>query len=228
MLKIDAPDDSPATGLAIVRIRALPFNPLAPKREAAGVIGGTYIGDGVIVIGFSNPIALAVAAVPLTVLWILDLFGFDVFGGGGQAPIIPNGFYRMVHHLYEFITGAPYPLTPDQKNSIPYEAPFHGRVIWVANWEVNLPGIKPGPDNNGDGTATPRPPVPQDNVCTVPDLFQFLNKVPCTLSCCESHDNCYASHNCNESSWTSVHFGSCSVCNLGVVGCTMGCLGLGP
>jgi hypothetical protein len=50
----------------------------------------------------SGPPGWAVALTVDAVLFILELIGFDLFGGGGSAPVIPPGYYQMVslkpHH----------------------------------------------------------------------------------------------------------------------------------
>ncbi len=74
----------------------------AAAGAAAGFIGGSSISlvEGYIAIsfGFSGGFALPVAAVVAAILGILDLFGFDLFGGGGSAPVIPPGYYRHAHY----------------------------------------------------------------------------------------------------------------------------------
>jgi hypothetical protein len=69
---------------------------------------------------FWNPVgwaALAVAAI----LEILDLFG--VFGGGGHAAIIPNGYYRLAHYIASEFLGVPYEITPTWKIPRPRKLP---------------------------------------------------------------------------------------------------------
>jgi hypothetical protein len=60
---------------------------------------------------------------------------------------------------------------------------------------------------------------PQDGVCTTGPLSGPMNSDPLVLACCQAHDNCYAQHQCNASSWIPVMTGSCTVCNLKAVAC---------
>ena len=99
---------------------------------ASGI--GALAGEGGLaaLIGVSaTGIGIAVAAVAATVLWILDLFGFDLFGGG-SATVIPPGYYRLVHYVLSYFLGVPYGLTPNMGDSVAYEAPFGGKIIWIS------------------------------------------------------------------------------------------------
>jgi hypothetical protein len=169
---------------------------LANGAANAAIGGGAGVtGAGLAIAIFGSELVMPVvgwiiAGITAAVAGFLDLFGFNLFGGGGQAPIIPNGYYRMVHHLYKFITGAPYPLTPDQKSSIPYEGPFHGRVIWVEGpgW---IPGLtRPfwGYKYCGAGNYPGSPTSDTDK-------------------CCEAHDNCYAAHGLSSNNVSVLHPG---------------------
>jgi hypothetical protein len=100
----------------------------------AGVAAGSFAFDGGLVyagIGFSwNPVgwvALAVAAV----LEILNLFGFDLFGGGG-APVLPPGYYRHPHYVLSEFTGVPFELSPNMESTVQYVAPMGG------SWTLGL------------------------------------------------------------------------------------------
>ncbi len=67
---------------------------------------------------------------------------------------------------------------------------------------------------------------PQDNKCTVPATFNFLNDNKCTKQCCKEHDDCYAQHGCNASSWiingiTTIPVGACQMCNLKAAACIL-------
>jgi hypothetical protein len=70
----------------------------AADAAIAGAAGGAAAGL-VIFTGIdaaAGPIGWAVAGITYAVLGILDLFGFDLFGGGGSAPVIPPGYYQLV------------------------------------------------------------------------------------------------------------------------------------
>ena len=60
---------------------------------------------------------------------------------------------------------------------------------------------------------------PQDGVFTTGPLSGPMNSNPLVLACCQAHDNCYAQHQSNASSWVPVNIGSCTVCNITVVAC---------
>ena len=57
---------------------------------------------------------------------------------------------------------------------------------------------------------------PQDGVCTTGPLSGPMNSDPLILSCCQAHDNCYAAHGCNATSWipNPLPWGACNTCNL--------------
>ena len=59
----------------------------------------------------------------------------------------------------------------------------------------------------------------QDDKCS--GVFSPLNSVPCLKKCCQDHDDCYASFQCNQSSWLSsitdingLPSGPCDLCNM--------------
>ena len=65
---------------------------------------------------------------------------------------------------------------------------------------------------------------PQDNKCSVPATFNLLNDNKCTKQCCKEHDDCYAQHGCNASSWiinglTTIPVGACQMCNIKAAAC---------
>jgi hypothetical protein len=102
---------------------------------AAGVAGGSFaISDGALVftgIGFSwNPAGWAALAV-LGILQILDLFGFDLFGGGGSTFVFIPGQWRRPHYVASQFIGSE-SVSPNMEDSFKYEAPMGGRVIWVS------------------------------------------------------------------------------------------------
>ncbi len=59
-----------------------------------------------------------------------------------------------------------------------------------------------------------------DQICS-PPMPNWTNSVPYMLSCCQAHDNCYESHNCNATSWKPWGFpGVCKLwCNVKVTMC---------
>ena len=67
-----------------------------------------------------------------------------------------------------------------------------------------------------NGNLLPLTPQRQDNVCTTGPLSGPMNSDPLILSCCQAHDNCYAAHGCNATSWipNPLPWGACNTCNL--------------
>jgi RHS repeat-associated protein len=67
---------------------------------------------------------------------------------------------------------------------------------------------------------------PQDGVCTTGPLSGPMNSDPLILSCCQAHDNCYAAHGCNATSWipNPLPWGACNTCNLKAAACIMSAL----
>jgi hypothetical protein len=63
-----------------------------------------------------GPIAWAATAIGIAIASILDLFGFDLFGGGGSAPVIPPGYYRPAHYVSSQFIGCE-ALTPNMEDS---------------------------------------------------------------------------------------------------------------
>ncbi len=118
----------------------------ADPAAAIGAAAGVFAAIGIAVGGLWG---VAVVVVVAAILEILDCFG--IFGGG-QAPIILNGYYRMVHHIYSFVTGAPYAFTPDQEAS-------SGREAAVVEVRFTIPHIPGDPNESfhpGEGWE-PRP-----------------------------------------------------------------------
>ena len=63
---------------------------------------------------------------------------------------------------------------------------------------------------------------PQDDKCSIPAVFNFLNDNKCTKQCCKKHDDCYARYGCNASSWTTSNpVGACQICNLIAAACIL-------
>lgn len=46
----------------------------------------------------------------------------------------------------------------------------------------------------------------------------------CELECCSVHDFCYDEYDCTQDSWLGGEGSACSLCNVEVVGCMIGCL----
>jgi hypothetical protein len=69
----------------------------------------------------------------------------------------------------------------------------------------------------------------QDGECTLPGRVAGpLNKNKRTKKCCQEHDECYAKHGCNASSWGRTLLGlpsACYMCNHRVVDCLLRDLG---
>ncbi len=80
---------------------------------ASDMLIGTFLGLA------PTGVGLAVAAVVAAILGILDFFG--IFGGGGSAPIIPNGYYRLAHYVPCGFIGC-YSVTPNMQDSANQEA----------------------------------------------------------------------------------------------------------
>jgi hypothetical protein len=78
---------------------------------------------------WGGPIAWAATAVGLAVAALLDLFGFDLFGGG-SPPFVPPGTYRSPHYVASQFIGCE-ALTPNMDGSfISESAPvFEGLEI---------------------------------------------------------------------------------------------------
>lgn len=72
-----------------------------------------------------------------------------------------------------------------------------------------------------NGNHLPLTPQRQDNVCTTGPLSGPMNSDPLILSCCQAHDNCYAAHGCNATSWipNPLPWGACNTCNLKAASC---------
>jgi hypothetical protein len=72
-----------------------------------------------------------------------------------------------------------------------------------------------------NGNLLPLTPQRQDNVCTTGPLSDPMNSDPLILSCCQAHDNCYAAHGCNATSWipNPLPWGACNTCNLKAASC---------
>ena len=72
-----------------------------------------------------------------------------------------------------------------------------------------------------NGNLLPLTPQRQDNVCTTGPLSGPMNSDPLILSCCQAHDNCYAAHGCNATSWipNPLPWGACNTCNLKAAAC---------
>ena len=79
-------------------------------------------------------------------------------------------------------------------------------------------------------TYTPRPPEPQDQVCTTGWFANRMNSNPAVLACCKIHDDCYAQNKCTSESWTAPTSNNwpgskpfcppaCAKCNDEVVKC---------
>ncbi|MBF6571490.1 MAG: hypothetical protein IVW54_21775 [Candidatus Binataceae bacterium] len=62
-----------------------------------------------------GPVFWVVAGVADAILGILDLFGFDLFGGG-SAPPIPPANYRLAHYVPSQFIGCD-SVTPNQQDS---------------------------------------------------------------------------------------------------------------
>lgn len=170
----------------------------------------------------AGPIGIAVALAIFTTFEILDeIFGVDLFGGGGHTPIIPAGYYRIAHYPSAHFLWVLLALVPAQENSDNLEAPMGGRVIWVSG-PASPPSASPSPTpSNGNLWGGFQK---QEGVCSVPgSLGKKMNGIPCTRDCCKTHDNCYTKCKCNESSLFSP-FGPCNTCNENVIGCVEGCL----
>ena len=77
-----------------------------------------------------------------------------------------------------------------------------------------------------NGNLLPLTPQRQDNVCTTWRLSGPMNSDPLILSCCQAHDNCYAAHGCNATSWipNPLPWGACNTCNLKAAICIMNAL----
>lgn len=70
----------------------------------------------------ANPVVgLAVAAVTALIQGVLDLFGIDLFGGGGSVTL-PNGYYRVAHYPAGQFIGVVPALVPVMKDSAAVEA----------------------------------------------------------------------------------------------------------
>jgi RHS repeat-associated protein len=67
-----------------------------------------------------------------------------------------------------------------------------------------------------NGNLLPIPPQRQDDRCTTGPLSGPMNSDPLIKSCCQAHDNCYAAHGCNATSWSPdpLPWGACNTCNL--------------
>jgi RHS repeat-associated protein len=80
------------------------------------------------------------------------------------------------------------------------------------------------------GNLISRPTQTQDNRCTLdafgPTVNNAANNNRCVKKCCQDHDNCYTSFNCNQTSWivnaTVGLLGPCNVCNANAVVCIAG------
>ena len=93
---------------------------------AASAIGGLDIAGAFAIGAAAGPIAWAVIGVAAAVFEVLDLFGFDLFGGGGGTPYIPPGYRRIAHYPPAQFIGVSQALVPDQHKCncpIPPEAP---------------------------------------------------------------------------------------------------------
>ncbi len=86
----------------------------AAGAAAAGLASFITINEVAVSLG---PVFWTVAGVADAILGILDLFGFDLFGGGGSAPIIPNGYYRLAHYVLSRFIGVFFDLTPNMEDS---------------------------------------------------------------------------------------------------------------
>jgi RHS repeat-associated protein len=75
-----------------------------------------------------------------------------------------------------------------------------------------------------NGNLLPLTPRGQDGVCTTGRLSNAMNSDPAVLSCCKAHDNCYAAHGCNATSWipSPLSGGSCTMCNITAASCISG------
>lgn len=60
---------------------------------------------------------------------------------------------------------------------------------------------------------------PQDWICSSP--AGILNGFGCTKQCCIEHDECFAKHYCNESSWGGSLSSECQACNRRVLWCIL-------
>jgi len=152
----------------------------------AGFIGGSSISlaDGFFIsVGFSGGFAIPVLAVVATILGILDLFGFDLFGGGGSAPVIPPGYYRHPHYVPAELAAVPRAIAPNMEDSHKQEDPLHLGHIPLLNrpmWGYKYCG--PG---------------------------NYLGKPNGTTDrCCQAHDNCYAAHGLSSRNVKAGHPGS--------------------
>jgi hypothetical protein len=70
--------------------------------------------------GGAGPFGIAVGLAVAAVFEILDLFGFDLFGGG-SAPVIPPGYYRPAHYVSSQFIGCS-DVTPNMEDSPSSEA----------------------------------------------------------------------------------------------------------
>jgi RHS repeat-associated protein len=76
---------------------------------------------------------------------------------------------------------------------------------WLDSWPWNG-NLWPGFSPQTEGCDKPAP--------------QSLNKNKCMKKCCDQHDACYATFNCNWSSWLPNFFpGPCKICNIIVTSC---------
>jgi hypothetical protein len=110
--------------------------------------------------------------------------------------LFPNGFPPQPTPAPQSAwTPIPYPPDPSDK-----DWPWN---IWLLNGNA-WPGFKG-----------------QDQICSVPNRFDSLNKNPCTLDCCRDHDNCYKRFHCIQSSWLPIPSfpGPCKMFNAALVIC---------
>jgi RHS repeat-associated protein len=78
-----------------------------------------------------------------------------------------------------------------------------------------------------NGNMLPLTPQPQDQKCSVPLVGPTMDSNPAVKSCCQAHDDCYAAHGCNLTSWEPFLFplmnltipGSCTLCNAKAAAC---------
>ncbi len=94
-------------------------------------------------------------------------------------------------------------------NAAPSNSPKKGSFPW--GWPLN-------------GNMLPLKPGDQDNKCTTGPLEGPMDANPAVLGCCQAHDNCYAAHGCNMTSWipNDLPWGECNVCNAKAAACITG------
>jgi RHS repeat-associated protein len=116
-------------------------------------------------------------------------------------------------------------------DSFPVQSPQElNQYVYVVNDPVNQRdpfGLALFIPRRGNGNYKPGF-TPQDQICTVPPAFGFLDTNPCTRKCCQEHDDCYTKYGCNASSWWGnllLYPGICQLCNAKALICVLGNLG---